>query len=83
MNRFTALRPYTPLTVVLDVFQREFDAAAADGGLFLLTMHPHVIGRRSRIFILGELVAHIRARGDVWFVTHEQVARHLDQVLAA
>ncbi len=29
---------------------REFDAACAEGGLFQLTMHPHIIGHRSRIW---------------------------------
>ena len=77
MNRFQALRPYTPPTAVLDIFRREFDAAYAQGGLFLLTMHPHVIGYRSRLFILEELIAHIAGQAGVWFATHEQVARHV------
>ncbi len=76
MNRFTALRPYTPPEAVLDIFRREFDAAYEDGGLFQLTMHPHVIGYRSRIWILDELVRHAKARGDVWFATHAQVAAY-------
>ena len=65
MNRFQALRPYTPPPAVLDIFIREFDGAYAEGGLFLLTMHPHVTGYRSRLFILEELIRHIKARGDV------------------
>jgi peptidoglycan-N-acetylglucosamine deacetylase len=81
MNRFQALRPYTPPPAVLDIFIREFDRAYAEGGLFLLTMHPHVITYRSRIFILEELIRHIKARGSgrdgVWFATHEQIARHV------
>lgn len=79
MHRFQGLRPYTPPTDVLDIFRREFDAAYADGGLFQLTMHPHVIGYRSRIFILEELIAHIQATGNVWFATHEQVARYVKE----
>lgn len=75
MQRFQALRPYTPPPAVLDIFRREFDGAHAEGGLFLLTMHPHVTGYRSRIFILEELIAHMQGKGDVWFATHEQVAR--------
>ena len=75
MNRHQALRPYTPPPAVLDIFIREFDRAHADGGLFLLTMHPHVITYRSRIFILEELIRHIKARGDAWFATHADVAR--------
>jgi peptidoglycan-N-acetylglucosamine deacetylase len=77
MNRHQALRPYTPPPAVLDIFIREFDRAHADGGLFLLTMHPHVITYRSRIFILEELIRHMKGRGSCWFATHEQVARHV------
>ncbi|CDZ45856.1 polysaccharide deacetylase family protein [Neorhizobium galegae] len=75
MNRFTALRPYTPPTSVLDIFKREFDRAYIEGGLFLLTMHPHVSGYRSRIFVLEELIRHIRSHEGVWFATHADIAR--------
>jgi peptidoglycan/xylan/chitin deacetylase (PgdA/CDA1 family) len=75
MNRFTAHRPYTPPPAVLDIFKREFDRAYQEGGLFLLTMHPHVSGYRSRIFILEELIQHIKQHDDVWFATHADVAR--------
>jgi peptidoglycan-N-acetylglucosamine deacetylase len=76
MNRFSALRPYTPPEGVLDVFRREFEAAYAAGGLFQLTMHPHVIGYRSRIWILEEVVRLAKAKGDVWFATHAEVAAY-------
>jgi peptidoglycan-N-acetylglucosamine deacetylase len=75
MNRFSALRPYTPPTDVFDIFRREFEAAYEEGGLFQLTMHPHVIGYRSRIWILDELIRLAKARPGVWFGTHEEVAR--------
>jgi peptidoglycan-N-acetylglucosamine deacetylase len=82
MVRFQALRPYTPPPAVLDIFRREFDRAYEEGGLFLLTMHPHVIGYRSRIFILEELIAHMKSRTDVWFGTHAEVARHVRAEIA-
>jgi peptidoglycan/xylan/chitin deacetylase (PgdA/CDA1 family) len=75
MNRFQGLRPYTPPSDVLDIFRRELDAAYAEGGIFQLTMHPHIIGYRSRIWILEEILSHARALGDVWFATHADVAR--------
>ncbi|MEN3149541.1 polysaccharide deacetylase [Neorhizobium sp. IRAMC:178] len=75
MNRFTALRPYTPPTSVLDIFKREFDRAYLEGGLFLLTMHPHVSGYRSRIFVLEDLIRHIQGHEGVWFATHADIAR--------
>jgi peptidoglycan/xylan/chitin deacetylase (PgdA/CDA1 family) len=76
INRFASLRPYTAPTTVLDIFRREFDAAYEEGSLFLLTMHPHVIGYRSRMFILEELIRHMQALPDVWFATHRDVALH-------
>ncbi len=77
MNRFQALRPYTAPTDVLDIFRREFDGAYEEGGLFLLTMHPHVTGYRSRLFILEDLIRHAKAKGDCWFATHADIARYV------
>ena len=76
MNRFAALRPYTPPAGVFDIFKREFDAAYREGGIFQLTMHPHVIGYRSRIWILQELIAYIQGHEKVWFATHADIARY-------
>ncbi len=76
MNRFGAQRPYTPPEAVLDIFRREFDGAHAEGGLFLLTMHPHITGYRSRIFVLEELLDHIVSKGDCWIATHADIARY-------
>ena len=75
MNRFGALRPYTPPSAVLEIFRAEFDGAYADRGLFLLTMHPHHSGHRSRLAVLAALIDHIRAHDGVWFATHAEVAR--------
>ena len=79
MDRFGSARPYTPPSGVLEVFKREFDGAYREGGLFLLTMHPHVIGHHSRIQILEELIQHIRAHPGVWFASHAEVARYCKQ----
>ena len=76
MNRSATLRPYTPPASVFDIFKREFDAAYREGGLFQLTMHPHISGYRSRIWILDELIEHMRAQGRVWFATHADIARY-------
>lgn len=82
MNRFQATRPYTDPLTVSSIFQREFDGAHAEGGLFLLTMHPHISTYRSRFFILEELIRHIKATGDAWFATHADVARYVATGLA-
>jgi len=75
MLRSSTLRPYTPPSAVEEIFRAEFEGAWAEGGLFLLTMHPHVIGHRSRIGIVERLIRAAKDRGGVWFATHEEVAR--------
>jgi len=68
---------YSPPRDVLQVYIDEFDKAYEEGTMFLLTMHPHYIGHRSRIVILEELIAHIRQKGDVWFATHRAAADYV------
>jgi peptidoglycan/xylan/chitin deacetylase (PgdA/CDA1 family) len=74
-NREPATRPWMAPADVFDIFRREFDAAFDEGGLFQCVFHPFVIGYRSRIWILDQLIAHARSRGPVWFATHRDVAR--------
>lgn len=73
MDRFRSIRPFMPPQDVLAIFLREFDAAYEEGGVFQLTMHPHIIGYRSRIWMVEELIRHAQARSDVWFATHREV----------
>jgi len=59
------------------VFQSEFDVAYEEGGLYILTMHPHITGHRSRVAGLEKLIVHMKSKPGVWFATHEQIARHV------
>lgn len=54
----------------------EFDGLAADGGCFILTLHPWISGRPSRIAALERVIEHIRRRDDVWWATCADLARH-------
>nr|WP_294529557.1 polysaccharide deacetylase [uncultured Rhodopila sp.] len=74
MLRFSGLRPYTPPSAVGEIFTAEFDGAWQEGGLFLLTMHPHIIGHRSRLPLLERRIRHMKATRGCWFATHAQVA---------
>jgi peptidoglycan-N-acetylglucosamine deacetylase len=65
--------------LVNQTFQSEFDVAYEEGGLYILTMHPHVTGHRSRIAALEKLILHMKSRPGVWFATHEQVARYVKE----
>ena len=60
---------------VMRVWMDEFDMAWEERTMFLLTMHPHIVGHRSRIVALEGLISHMKAKGDVWFGTHADAAR--------
>ena len=76
MDRGTTLRPYGGPSMVFDIFLRELDAAAKEGGLFQLTMHPHHSGHRSRVWIIDEIIAAAKAKGGAWFATHDEIAAY-------
>lgn len=77
MDRYASLRPYTPPRDVLEIWRDEFTGAYAEGGIFQLTLHPHIIGHRSRIVILSELIEYLKSYSDLWFATHAQVASYV------
>ncbi|MFH9855599.1 polysaccharide deacetylase [Streptomyces althioticus] len=81
MDRFGAVRPHSRPRDVGEIWRDEFDAAYREGGVFQLTLHPHVIGHRSRLVVLRELLDHITAHHDVWFATHAQLADTVRTVL--
>ncbi|MGP7998846.1 MAG: polysaccharide deacetylase family protein [Streptosporangiaceae bacterium] len=70
-------RPFTPPRAIGQMWRDEFDQAFAHGGLFQLTMHPHVIGPRSRFVILEELIDYIAGHHGVWFASHADVASYV------
>jgi peptidoglycan/xylan/chitin deacetylase (PgdA/CDA1 family) len=70
---------YNPPRDVAQVWIDEFDKAYEEGTMFVLTMHPHVIGHRSRMVALELLIAHIQAKGPgrVWWATHGAAAEYV------
>jgi peptidoglycan/xylan/chitin deacetylase (PgdA/CDA1 family) len=81
MDRTKSLRPYGGPEMVFGIFKRELEAAFEEGGLFQLTLHPHHIGHRSRIWILDEIIRAAKAKGNVWFATHAEIASYCAQSL--
>jgi peptidoglycan/xylan/chitin deacetylase (PgdA/CDA1 family) len=65
--------------LIFETFRDDFDVAYREGTLFVLTLHPHVVGMRSRIDYLDKLVQYMKAQPGVWFATGEQIARHVKQ----
>ncbi|MEP7345240.1 MAG: polysaccharide deacetylase [Gemmatimonadaceae bacterium] len=64
---------------IAKVWMDEFDLAWQEGAgtMFLLTMHPHISGHRSRVVALELLIQHIKAKGGVWFATHREAAEYV------
>jgi peptidoglycan/xylan/chitin deacetylase (PgdA/CDA1 family) len=60
---------------VLDLWTGELDAMRRLGCLFMLTCHPFLSGRPSRVETLRRLVEHALERGDVEFTTAADVAQ--------
>jgi peptidoglycan/xylan/chitin deacetylase (PgdA/CDA1 family) len=79
MDRFSTIRPTMNQEDVVAIWKGEFDVAYAERGLFILTMHPHIIGHRNRLAMLDQLVAYVKSKPGVWFATHEAIAAHVRQ----
>ena len=62
---------------VAQVWIDEFDRAWEERTMFVLTMHPHIVGHRSRIVALELLLDHILSKGGVWFATHRAAAEYV------
>ncbi len=62
-------------TRVFDLWSREFAGMHRENGCFVLTCHPYISGRASRVALLEDLVGYMRRSRGVWFTTCEAVAR--------
>ena len=62
---------------IFKVYRDEFDVAYEEGTMFMLTMHPHVIGHRSRAVHLDRLIQYMKSKPGVWFATGEQIATYV------
>jgi peptidoglycan/xylan/chitin deacetylase (PgdA/CDA1 family) len=63
------------------IYRAEFDVAYEEGGLYVLTMHPHYTGHRSRALWLEKLIVYIKSKPGVWIATHEDIAAYLKKNL--
>jgi len=73
---FAAQSGITPTEPVFETWRAEFDALYRRGRQFVLTMHPQITGRASRIDALDDLLAHVTGTGDTWVATCREVAQH-------
>ncbi len=62
---------------VLELWTAEFEALVAEGGSFVLTMHPFLSGRPSRAAALDELLGRMQATEGLWIATLAEIAEHV------
>jgi peptidoglycan/xylan/chitin deacetylase (PgdA/CDA1 family) len=67
---------------VLDLWTSELDALAAEGGLMVLTSHPFLSGRASRVATLERVIEHAREAGGIWIAPLGEIAAHTRTVIA-
>ncbi len=62
---------------VFDLWWREFEAMYDFGCCFVLTLHPWLSGRPSRVRLLEDLVNAIKSKGNVWFARGHEIAEYV------
>lgn len=68
---------------VFRLWWREFEAMRLYGCCFVLTLHPWLSGRPSRVQLLERLLSGILATGDAWIATGSEIARWVTENPAA
>lgn len=66
---------------VEEIWIEEFEGIRILGGCYILTMHPQIIGRPSRVALLDRVLSHVVACEDVWVATCSDIAEHAGKVL--
>jgi peptidoglycan/xylan/chitin deacetylase (PgdA/CDA1 family) len=59
---------------VREIWDSEFEGIYQLGGSFILTMHPQVIGRPSRIKMLDDFMSFVKSHEDTWITTCSEIA---------
>jgi hypothetical protein len=64
-------------------FAQEFEAIHAHGGLWVPVVHPFATGRLARWHVWHRFLETLVARGDVWFAPMEEIAAHVQRLVAS
>ena len=62
---------------VFDLWWREFEAMHDYGCCFVLTLHPWLSGRPSRVRLLEDLISAMQAKSGVWFARGSELADYV------
>lgn len=64
----------------LEMWSGEASVAAAAGNCFVLTTHPFISGRPTRINMLAQLIEHLSSLEGAWITTLAEIAEHAARV---
>lgn len=71
-----------PVDYVYDIWKDNFDELASEGDkVFVLKLHPQLIGRSSRVRMLERFIAYMKANG-AWLATCAEVAEYVKEFYA-
>jgi len=76
------MMPIASPQYAMEVYMAEFYAMWEYGGVWVNCFHPFCTGQVARMMMLREMMAKMQAKGDVWFATGEEVALHVQKVIA-
>lgn len=68
----------SPTQPVFNSWEAEFDGMHKRNRVFMLTMHPQIIGRAGRIDALENLIQHMLSTSSTWITSGREVAEYWD-----
>ncbi|MDP9372387.1 MAG: polysaccharide deacetylase [Chloroflexota bacterium] len=71
---YSLLRGISSQEKVLEIWQAEFAGYHRYGGCYVLTMHPFISGRPSRVLALERFIRYVNGFPGVWWATCGQIA---------
>lgn len=78
-----ARRPIATTDTVMNIWTAEFDGLYDEGGILVLTMHPQIMGRVSRVRMLDQFITYVKSRPGTWIAPGIDVARAVRPKLRA
>jgi peptidoglycan/xylan/chitin deacetylase (PgdA/CDA1 family) len=63
-----------------EIYEQEFEAAYAYGGLWVPVIHPFATGRLARWHVFSAFLEQKVKQGDVWFAPMEEIAAHVKEL---
>ncbi len=74
--RYHNMKTMASPSAVYEIWRSEFDGFYREARCYVLTMHPQIIGRPSRVQMLDRLVSYMKKKPDVWFARLVDVAKY-------